>query len=193
MNGSLAENKLSFLLLEVQSCEIAHVTANAANRLFTCNRPCTERKCHVALNSVKNAQKSRTWQWASGHICSRSEECTWRVLGGPRMLQKITGFSFPLLLQSKMYFTNPSCVPHWERKTTPRSTALVNRIGLQPFLCTRSYLALVLCSSTAVGADLAVPPKARQYTRQALKRTESLIVPNTSPTQALGCADAAED
>ena len=30
---------------------------------------------------VKNAQKSRTWQWASGHIHSRSKECigTWRL------------------------------------------------------------------------------------------------------------------
>ena len=31
---------------------------------------------------VENARKSRTWQWASGHIRSRSEECIWRVLGG---------------------------------------------------------------------------------------------------------------
>ena len=31
---------------------------------------------------VENARKSGTWQWASGHIRSRSEECIWRVLGG---------------------------------------------------------------------------------------------------------------
>ena len=31
---------------------------------------------------VENARKSCTWQWASGHIRSRSEECIWRVLGG---------------------------------------------------------------------------------------------------------------
>ena len=143
---------------------------------------------------VEKARKSRTWQWASGHIRSRSEEFMWRVVGGPRKLKKITRFSFSFLLKRKKYFTNPSCVPHWERKTSPQSTALVNRIGLQPFLRTRSYPALV--SATAVGADLAdfaVRPKARQYTRQVLKRTESLSVPNTSPTQTLGCANAAED
>ena len=96
-------------------------------------------------------------------------------------------------LKRKKYFTSPSCVPHWERKTSPRSTALVNRIGLQPFLRTRLYPALVLCSATAVEADFAVRPKVRQYTREVLKQTESLIVPKTSPTQALGCAGVAED
>ena len=145
--------------------------------------PAWRKTCFVSI--VKKARKSRTWQWASGHIRSRSEEYMRRVLGDPRKLKKITRFSFPLLLKRKKYFTNPSCVPHWERKTSPRSTAPANRIGLQPFLRTRSYPALVLCSATAVGADFAVRPKARQYTRQALKRTESLIVPNTSPTQAL--------
>ena len=54
-----------------------------------------------------------------------------------KVKKKITRFSFPLLLKRKKYFTNPSCVPHWERKTSPRNTALVNRIGLQPFLRTR--------------------------------------------------------
>ena len=86
---------------------------------------------------VKNARKSRTWQWASGHIRSRSEGCIWRVLGGQRKFKKIARFSFPLLLKRKEYFTNPSCIPHWERKTSPRSIARVNRIGLQPFLRTR--------------------------------------------------------
>ena len=28
-------------------------------------------------------------------------------------------------LKRKKYFTNPSCLPHWQRKTSPRSTALV--------------------------------------------------------------------
>ena len=96
------------------------------------------------------------------------------------------------LLFSKKYFTNPSCLPHWQRKTSPRSTALVSRIGLQPFLRTHWYPALVPCSATAVEADFDVRPKVRQNTRQVLKRTESLIVPKTSHTQALGSADAAE-
>ena len=86
-----------------------------------------------------------------------------------KVKKKITRFSVPLLLKRKKYFTNPSCVPHWERKTSPRSTALVNRISLQPFLRTRSYPAPVLCSATAVGADFAVRLKARQDTRQVLK------------------------
>ena len=51
---------------------------------------------------------------------------------------------------------------------------------------------MVPCSATAVEADFGVRPKVRQYTRQVLKRTESLIVPKTSHTQALGSADAAE-
>ena len=42
-------DKLSFLLLEVRNCVIADVTADAANLLFTCNRPCTDRTCHAAL------------------------------------------------------------------------------------------------------------------------------------------------
>ena len=59
-------------------------------------------------------------------------------IGRPmKVKKKITRFSFPLPLKRKKYFTNLSCVPHWERKTSPRSTALVNRIGLQPFLRTR--------------------------------------------------------
>ena len=62
-----------------------------------------------------------------------------RVLGGSRKLKKITRFSFPLLLKRKKYFTNPSCLPHWQRTTSPRSAALVSRIGLQPFLRTRWY------------------------------------------------------
>ena len=74
---------------------------------------------------VENARQSHTLQWASGHVRSRSEECMWRVLGGWRKLKKITRFSFPLLLKRKKYFTNPSCLPHWQRKTSPRSTALV--------------------------------------------------------------------
>ena len=105
---------------------------------------------------------------------------------------KIARFSFPLLKRKKS-FTNPSGLPHWERKTSPRSTALVNRIGLQPFLRTCWYSAQVRSSATAVEADFAVRLKARQNSREVLKRTESLIVPKTSPTQALGCAGVAED
>ena len=142
---------------------------------------------------VENARQSHTWQWASGHVRSRSEECMWRVLGGCRKLQKIARFSFPLLLKRKKYFTNPSCLPHWQRKTSPRSTALVRRIGLQPIpphtLVSRTGPVL---RHRAVEADFGVRPKVRQYTRQVLKRTESLIVPKTSHTQALGSADAAE-
>ena len=67
--------------------------------------------------------------------------------------KKITRFSFPLLLKCKMGFRNPSCLPHRERKTSPRSTALVNRISLQPFLRTRKYPALLLRSATDVEAD----------------------------------------
>ena len=56
------------------------------------------------------------------------------VKGNGRLtkVKKITRFSFPLLLKRKKYFTNPSCLPHWQRKTSPRSTALVSRNGLQP-------------------------------------------------------------
>ena len=93
---------------------------------------------------------------------------------------------------AKKYFTNPSCLPHWQRKTSPRSTALVSRIGLQSFLRTRWYPALVPCSATAVEADFGVRPKVRQNMRQVLKRTQSLIVPKTSHTRSLGSADAAE-
>ena len=153
--------------------------------------------CHIVrrcctITIVENARQSHTWQWASGHVRSRSEECMWRVLGGWRKLIKITRFSFPLLRNIKKYFTNPSCLPHWQRKTSSRSTALVSRIGLQPFLRTCWYPALVPCSATAVEADFGVRPKVRQYTSRVLKRTESLIVPKTSHTQALGSADAAE-
>ena len=126
-------------------------------------------------------------------VPGRKNELDVKGIGPLMKVKKITRFSFPLLLKRKKYFTNPSCVPHWERKTSPRSTALVNRIGLQPFLCTHWYPALVPCSANAVEADFAVRPKARQYIRQVLKRTESLIVPKTSPTQALGCAGGAED
>ena len=51
---------------------------------------------------------------------------------------------------------------------------------------------MVACSANAVEADFGVRPKVRQYTKQVLKRTESLIVPKTSHTQALGSADVAE-
>ena len=91
-----------------------------------------EQKLALSFFIVENARQSHTWQWASGHVRSWSEECMWRVLGGWRKLQKIARFSFPLLLKRKKYFTNPSCLPHWQRKTSPRSTALVRRIGLQP-------------------------------------------------------------
>ena len=54
------------------------------------------------LSIVETARQSHTWQWASGHVRSRSEECMWRVLGGWRKLKKkITRFSFPLLLKRK--------------------------------------------------------------------------------------------
>ena len=49
VSGCRVADKLSFLSLEVQSCEIVHVTADTAKRLFMCNRPCTDRKCHAAL------------------------------------------------------------------------------------------------------------------------------------------------
>ena len=105
----------------------------------------------------------------------------------------LPNYSGPIRVKRKKYsVTNPLCLPHWQRKTSPRSTALVSRIGLQPFLRTRWYPALVPCSATAVEADFGIRPKVRQYTRQVLKRTESLIVPKTSHTQSLGSADAAE-
>ena len=113
-------------------------------------------------------------------------------IGRLTKVKKITRFSFPLLLKRKKYFTNPSCLSHCQRKTSTRSTAPVSRIGLQPFLRTRWYPALVPCAATAVEADFGFRPKVRQYTRQVLKRTESLIVPKTSHTQTLGSADAAE-
>ena len=49
INGDLVADKLSFLSIKVRSCEISHVAANAANRVFTCDRPCTDRKCHAAI------------------------------------------------------------------------------------------------------------------------------------------------
>ena len=116
-----------------------------------------------------------------------------KCIGRRTKVKKNARFSFPLLLKRKKYFTNPSCRPHWERKPSPRSTALVNRIGLQPFFRTCWYPAQVPSSATAVEADFAVRPKARQCTREVFKQTESLIVPKTLPTQALGCAGVAED
>ena len=142
---------------------------------------------------VENARQSHTWQLASGHVRSRSEECMWRVLGGWRKLKKITHFSFPLLLKRKKYFTNPSCLPHWQRKTSPRSTALVT--------------AESVCNHSSAHAGIphwsrAPPPPSKltlAFDRRFgntgdrfLKRTESLIVPKTSHSQALGSADTAE-
>ena len=49
INSWLVANKLQFPFAHLLSCEIAHVTADAANLLFTCNRPCTDRKCHAAI------------------------------------------------------------------------------------------------------------------------------------------------
>ena len=108
-------------------------------------------------------------------------------------VKKITRFSFPLLLKRKQVlhksfvFTSLATKNESEKHSTS-----YNRIGLQPFLRTRWYPALVPCSATAVEADFGVRPKVRQYTRQVLKRTKSLIVPKTSHTQALGSADTAE-
>ena len=42
----------------------------------------------VAPPIVENARQSHTWQGASGHVRSRSEECIWRVLGGWRKFKK---------------------------------------------------------------------------------------------------------
>ena len=54
VNGCLVADKLSFLSLEVRSCDIVqYVTAVEAKGLFTCNRPCTDRKCHAALNHAR--------------------------------------------------------------------------------------------------------------------------------------------
>ena len=53
VNGSLVADKLCFLSLEVESCDIVHVTADEAKGLFTCNRPCTNRKCQAALNHAR--------------------------------------------------------------------------------------------------------------------------------------------
>ena len=114
-------------------------------------------------------------------------------IGRPTKFKKITRFSVPLLLKRKStsqmlraYLTGKG------NQSEKHSTSKPNRFATIPSHTLVSP-ALVLCSATAVGADLAVRPKAMQYMRQVLKRTESLIVPNTSPTQALACADAAED
>ena len=55
VNGCLVADKLSlsFLSLEVRSCDTVHVTAVEAKGLFTCSRPCTDRKCHAALNHAR--------------------------------------------------------------------------------------------------------------------------------------------
>ena len=53
VNGCLVAEKLSFLSLELRSCDIVHVTADKATGLFMCNRPCTDRKCHAALNQAR--------------------------------------------------------------------------------------------------------------------------------------------
>ena len=105
----------------------------------------------------------------------------------------------------KTYYSRSCLLPDYSSSTLVSTTlscpvveswvgnnTLDSRIGLQPFLRTRWYPALVPCSTTAVEADFGVRPKVRQYTRQVLKRTESLIVPKTLHTQALGSADAAE-
>ena len=91
------------------------------------------------------------------------------------------------MLHKSFGFTSLAMKNESEKHSTSYS-----RIGLQPFLRTRWHPALVLCSATAVEADFGVRPKVRQYTRQVLKRTESLVVPKTSHTQALGSADTAE-
>ena len=139
--------------------------------------------------------KSPTWQWG---FPPHSFLVGGMYVKGIRRLTKVEEKTlaslFHCFLNIKKVLHQSSCLPFWEiKKTSLRSTAQVNRIGLQPFLLTRWYPALVLCSATAVEADFAVRPKARQYTKQVLKRTESLIVPKTSPTQALGCAGAGED
>ena len=108
-------------------------------------------------------------------------------------LKKITRFSFPLLLKRKKYFTHPSCLPHWQRKTSPRSTALVSRIGLQPFLRTRWPMIPHWSRAPPPPSKLTLAfDRWFSNTRQVLKRTESLIAPKTSHTQSLGSADAAE-
>ena len=190
----LEKSSLSTQVQGLGSLKSTLTRFHATHNSYSLPRHLKPRALGVVLSSiVKIARRSRTWQWASGHKRSRSEECIWRVLGGWRKLQKNRSLLFPLLLRRKKYFTNPLCLPHWERKTSPRSTALVNRIGLRPFLRACCYPAQVPSSATAVEADFAVRPKAPQYTREVLKRTESLIVLKASPTQALGCAGVAED
>ena len=56
VNGCLVADKLSFLSLEVRSCDIVHVTADEAKGLFTCNRPCTDRKCRVRSGHGKSGK-----------------------------------------------------------------------------------------------------------------------------------------
>ena len=80
-----------------------------------------------------------------------------------------------------------------KNQSEKHSTSKLNRFAAIPPHMLVSWPAQVPSSATAVEADFAVRPKARQYTREVLKRTESLIVPKTSPTQALGCAGVAED
>ena len=46
----------------------------------------------ISQHIVENARQSHIWQWASGHVRSRSEECMWRVFGGWRTLKKISQF-----------------------------------------------------------------------------------------------------
>ena len=52
-------------------------------------------------------------------------------------LKKSLASLFHCFLNGKKYFTNPSCLPHWQRKTSPRSTALVTAESVCiPFLHT---------------------------------------------------------
>ena len=53
INGCLVADKLSFRSFEVRSCEIANVTADAVNLLFTCNWPCADRTCLAALKQLQ--------------------------------------------------------------------------------------------------------------------------------------------
>ena len=77
VNGCLVADTLSFLSLEVRSCDIVHVTADAVKQMFTCNRPCTDRKCrrqrsnNECLFNIGVAPPVSSTQWTGAAVQCR--------------------------------------------------------------------------------------------------------------------------
>ena len=64
-------------LVSFRSCKIVHVTADAAKRLFTWNRPCTYRKCQAALKQwtpFQHRSSTRPYLALNGPVPPRNAE-----------------------------------------------------------------------------------------------------------------------